>query len=144
MFSKQWSFYVTNGPRDQTFQHLPPGQFSLFANRLGEQSKRPGPYTSGGEGQHFKAEDITFRVIPIPLCFAASYNADYRVLKPLIDSLAPERYEYTPIQRKRNSDRNAQGSHCAENATRPGSREAPGHGGSRLQHVPGGSTHRTS
>jgi len=26
MFSKQWSFYVTNGPRDQTFQHLLPGQ----------------------------------------------------------------------------------------------------------------------
>src|ERR1019366_6696530 len=73
------------------------------------------------ESHHFYVAH-PFRAIPIPLGFAASYNADYRVLKPLIDSLTPERYEYTPIQRKRNSDRNAQGSHCAENATRPGSR----------------------
>ena len=61
---KQWEFINTNGPKGSFNTALPPKRTLLFGYGLGEYFQKPGVYTVRWEGEHFKAPDLTFRILP--------------------------------------------------------------------------------
>jgi|ERR1700680_1609756 len=63
---KDWSNVIINGLRTPSFRALPPGQTLDFSYVLGRYFQKPGVYTVGWQGAHFKAADITLRVLPRP------------------------------------------------------------------------------
>jgi hypothetical protein len=61
---KDWSNIIINGLRTPSFRSLPPGETLDFSYVLGRFFKKPGIYTVGWKGEHFKASEITLRVLP--------------------------------------------------------------------------------
>ncbi|MGB7759183.1 MAG: hypothetical protein WBL61_05095 [Bryobacteraceae bacterium] len=60
-----WHSVLHNGPRTLQFTSLAPGEFIEFSPLLGSSYfNQPGTYTLRWEGPHFKAPEITFRVMP--------------------------------------------------------------------------------
>jgi hypothetical protein len=60
-----WNFVINNGLRSPDFDALPPGQVLSFGYLLGDRYfAKPGVYTVSWWGENFKAERITFRVLP--------------------------------------------------------------------------------
>jgi hypothetical protein len=52
-----------NGPRDDRFTALPPGDFLLFGAGLGSRFKKPGVYRVYWEGEGFRSPEVVFRVL---------------------------------------------------------------------------------
>jgi hypothetical protein len=62
---KDWAFVIHNGIRGSSFYALPPGQTLQFGCLLGPRYfLKPGVYTVRWEGEDFKSQDLTFRVVP--------------------------------------------------------------------------------
>jgi hypothetical protein len=62
---QDWSFVISNGPRNEWFKALPPAQDLLFGYQLGPRYfQKPGIYTVRWEGENFKSPELTFRVVP--------------------------------------------------------------------------------
>jgi hypothetical protein len=61
---KDWGNVIINGLRTPSFRALPPRQTLNFSYVLGRYFQKPGVYTVGWQGAHFKASDITLRVLP--------------------------------------------------------------------------------
>ncbi len=60
-----WDMVINNGLRSPEFEALPPGHVLSFGYMLGERYfAKPGIYTVRWWGDKFKAEPITFRVLP--------------------------------------------------------------------------------
>ena len=59
-----WFMIINNGPRTKEFEALPPGHFLSFSPMLGRYFAKPGVYTVRWWGEKFKAQPITFRVLP--------------------------------------------------------------------------------
>jgi len=59
-----WSLIVGSGPRDSSFEALPPGHAVRFGYAMGKFFQKPGVYTVRWAGANFRAPDLTFRVIP--------------------------------------------------------------------------------
>jgi hypothetical protein len=52
------------GPRTSDFAALPPGHSLRFGYAMGKYFEKPGIYTVRWEGEHFRAPDLIFRVMP--------------------------------------------------------------------------------
>jgi hypothetical protein len=64
---KDWPFIINNGIRSLEHEALPPGHFLSFSYVLGDRYfAKPGVYTVRWWGDDFKAQPITFRVLPLP------------------------------------------------------------------------------
>ncbi len=63
---KDWGIVISNGLRNPWFWALPTGQTLDFSYVLGGYFQKPGVYTLRWQGAHFKASDITLRVLPRP------------------------------------------------------------------------------
>jgi hypothetical protein len=63
---KDWPFIINNGIRTAEFQALPAGHFLSFSYGLGRYFAKPGIYTVRWWGDNFRAQPITFRVLPKP------------------------------------------------------------------------------
>jgi hypothetical protein len=61
---KDWLFVINNGIRTSEFEALPPGHFLSFTYVLGRYFAKPGIYTVRWWGENFRAQPITFRVLP--------------------------------------------------------------------------------
>ena len=60
---KDWRITINNGPRDSSFDSLPPGRSVLFGYAMGRLFAKPGIYTVRWQGENFRAPDLTFRVV---------------------------------------------------------------------------------
>jgi hypothetical protein len=63
---KDWRNVIINGLRTPWFWALPPGQTLDFSYVLGRYFQKPGVYTLRWQAAHFKASDMTLRVLPRP------------------------------------------------------------------------------
>jgi hypothetical protein len=61
---KDWRFILSNGPRDDRWEALPPGDNLSFGIALGARFEKPGVYRVSWKGKGFKAPEIVFRVMP--------------------------------------------------------------------------------
>ena len=62
---KDWPIVINNGLRSPEFEALPPGHFLSFGYQLGERYfAKPGVYTVRWSSENFRAQPITFRVLP--------------------------------------------------------------------------------
>lgn len=62
---KDWLIVINNGLRTPEFEALPPGHVLSFGYMLGDRYfAKPGVYTVHWWGDEFKAQPITFRVLP--------------------------------------------------------------------------------
>jgi hypothetical protein len=62
---QDWFFVIGNGPRNEWFNALPPGQTLQFTYLLGPRYfQKPGDYTVRWQADDFKAADLTLRVLP--------------------------------------------------------------------------------
>jgi len=61
---KDWPIVINNGIRTLEFTALPPGHSLRFGYVLGRYFQKPGVYTVGWWGENFRAQSITFRVLP--------------------------------------------------------------------------------
>lgn len=62
---KDWFIVIGNGPRNEWFNALPPGQVLQFGYQLGPRYfQKPVVYTVRWEGENFKSPELTFRVVP--------------------------------------------------------------------------------
>ena len=62
---KDWLIVINNGLRTPEFEALPPGHVLSFGYLLGARYfAQPGVYTVRWWGENFKAQPITFRVLP--------------------------------------------------------------------------------
>ena len=61
---KDWLGVINNGLRIPEFQALPPGHFLSFSYMLRRYFAKPGIYTVRWWGENFRAQPITFRVLP--------------------------------------------------------------------------------
>jgi hypothetical protein len=59
-----WVNVINNGIRTPEFEALPPGRFLSFTYLLGTYFAQPGIYTVRWWGENFRAQPITFRVLP--------------------------------------------------------------------------------
>ena len=60
-----WRIVINNGLRTPEFEALPPGHFLSFSYMLGDRYfAKTGVYTVRWWGKNFRAEPITFRVLP--------------------------------------------------------------------------------
>ena len=60
-----WPIVINNGLRNPEFEALPPGHFLSFSYLLGDRYfAKPGVYSVQWWGETFRAEPITFRVLP--------------------------------------------------------------------------------
>jgi RNA polymerase sigma factor (sigma-70 family) len=57
------AFIFGNGPRDDRFTALPPGDFLLFGYGLGSRFKKPGVYRVYWEGEGFRSPQVVFRIL---------------------------------------------------------------------------------
>jgi hypothetical protein len=61
---KDWDFIIFNGPRDDRWDTLPPGDYLLFGIALGTHFEKPGVYKVIWKGKGFQSPEIVFRVVP--------------------------------------------------------------------------------
>jgi hypothetical protein len=62
---KDWFIVIGNGPRNEWFSALLPGQVLQFGYHLGPRYfQKPGVYTVRWQGENFKSPELTFRVVP--------------------------------------------------------------------------------
>ena len=61
---KDWAFIIGQGPRDDRFAALPPGDHLLFGYALGDHFQKPGIYKLSWKGKNFQSSQIGFRVLP--------------------------------------------------------------------------------
>src|ERR1700722_3538672 len=61
---KDWGNIIINELRTPSFRALPHEQTLDFSYVLGRFFQKPGVYTVGWQGEHFKASNITLRVLP--------------------------------------------------------------------------------
>ena len=61
---KDWLVVINNGLRTPEFQALPPGHFLSFSYMLRRYFAKPGIYSVPWWGENFRAQPITFRVLP--------------------------------------------------------------------------------
>jgi hypothetical protein len=61
---KDWPILVSNGPKDNRFKALPPGDYLLFGSGLGKYFEEPGIYKVSWQGKAFQSNEIEFRVLP--------------------------------------------------------------------------------
>jgi hypothetical protein len=65
---KEWTFIVGNGPRDDRWEALLPGdniRFGYgFGGQLGRHFRQPGLYRVKWIGEQFESAEIQFRVVP--------------------------------------------------------------------------------
>jgi hypothetical protein len=59
---KDWSFIIGNGPRDDRWKALPPGDHLSFGYALGKHFEKPGAYRVSWKGKNFESPEIVFRV----------------------------------------------------------------------------------
>jgi len=57
-------FQFMDGPRDDRWNSLPPGDYILFARGSGEMFKQPGIYRLSWKGEGFQSPEIVVRVLP--------------------------------------------------------------------------------
>jgi hypothetical protein len=60
---REWAFIVSNGPKTEQFNKLPPGEAIRFGYALGNYFEAPGEYRVQWRGQGFQSNEITFRVV---------------------------------------------------------------------------------
>jgi hypothetical protein len=58
-----WKQTIAQGPRDDRFDALPPGDYLILSAALGEHFVKPGSYKIKWQGKDFEAPEIMFRVI---------------------------------------------------------------------------------
>lgn len=58
-----WGFIVGNGPKDDRFESLPPGDCLRFAYAMGDDFAEPGVYTIQWKGEGFASAEVVFRVL---------------------------------------------------------------------------------
>jgi hypothetical protein len=61
---KDWSFIASNGPRDDRWDALPPGEQLAFSISMGDRFTKPGVYTVVWKGKDFQAREVEFRILP--------------------------------------------------------------------------------
>jgi RNA polymerase sigma factor (sigma-70 family) len=61
---KDWDFIIHNGPRDDRWTALPPGDCLEFGYGLGDRFEKPGIYRVQWKGKNFQSAEIVFRVLP--------------------------------------------------------------------------------
>lgn len=61
---KDWAFTIANGPRDDRWNALPPGDNLSFAVSMGDHFKDAGIYKLQWKGKAFQSPEFTFRVMP--------------------------------------------------------------------------------
>jgi hypothetical protein len=61
---EDWAFNIAQGPRDNRFKALPPGDDLSLAMALGKYFTKPGTYRVSWKGKGFEAPEIVFRVLP--------------------------------------------------------------------------------
>lgn len=61
---KSWDFTIANGPRDQRFTSLAPGQSLQFGYAMGQHFSEPGIYKIQWKGKSFESQMVEFRVLP--------------------------------------------------------------------------------
>jgi uncharacterized protein (TIGR03067 family) len=61
---KDWSFIVSNGPRDSRWKALPAKDHLVFGYALGKYFDKPGVYKVVWKGKKFQSPEIVFRVMP--------------------------------------------------------------------------------
>ena len=61
---QDWRMVTMNGLRGGNYNALKPGEYTGFGPLLGKYFEKPGIYTLRWEGKHFKATEVTFRVLP--------------------------------------------------------------------------------
>jgi hypothetical protein len=59
-----WPWIINNGPRDERFFALPPGDNIVFSLAMGKQFEKPGVYRISWKGKGFQSPEIVFRVLP--------------------------------------------------------------------------------
>jgi hypothetical protein len=59
-----WSFTMKNGPRDDRWNALPPGDYDFFSVNMTRHFKAPGLYRVAWKGKQFQATAIEFRILP--------------------------------------------------------------------------------
>lgn len=58
-----WGFIVSNGPKDNRWEALPPKDYILFGYALGEYFEKPGIYRVVWKGKAFQSPELVFRVM---------------------------------------------------------------------------------
>jgi hypothetical protein len=61
---KEWGFIIGNGPRDDRWEALPPGDDLAFGSSMGKYFKEPGIYKLSWKGKAFQSPEVVFRVMP--------------------------------------------------------------------------------
>jgi hypothetical protein len=61
---EDWSLTIRNGPRDDRWESLPPGDYILFAVEVSRHFKTPGLYKIVWKAKQFQAREVEFRVLP--------------------------------------------------------------------------------
>jgi type II secretory pathway pseudopilin PulG len=64
---KSWEdsgLILSNGPRDDRYRALPPGESLRFVYALGDRFKEPGVYRVSWRGPKFRSAEVVFRVLP--------------------------------------------------------------------------------
>jgi hypothetical protein len=59
-----WSFHVSNGPKDRRWNALPAKDHLSFSYALSKNFAKPGVYKVVWKGKQFQAPEIVFRVLP--------------------------------------------------------------------------------
>jgi hypothetical protein len=59
-----WLVNMNNGPRDERWKALPPGDYISFTKAMGDYFKEPGEYRIKWKGEGFEAPEVVFRVMP--------------------------------------------------------------------------------
>ena len=59
-----WPLNIGNGPRDDRWEALPPGDYLSFGYAMGDHFKKPGIYRIKWKGESFDAPEVVFRVMP--------------------------------------------------------------------------------
>lgn len=59
-----WQQSIGNGPRDDRWEALPPGDYIGFGFAVGDSFKEPGIYRVKWKGEGFESPEVTFRVMP--------------------------------------------------------------------------------
>jgi hypothetical protein len=59
-----WAVQMGNGPRDDRWKALPPGDYLNFKIAMTEHFKEPGEYRIKWKGEGFEAPEVVFRVMP--------------------------------------------------------------------------------
>jgi hypothetical protein len=61
---EDWSFIISNGPRDARWKKLPAEDYLNFAYNLGKYFEKPGIYKVLWKGKGFQSPELVFRVMP--------------------------------------------------------------------------------